>query len=275
MTHSARATLSASAVFGLGGASHATDLPFYMGVMVGASRSSAGEIATKKILALNTGMFEPYSDAAPVIFALFSGAGGRFILSRPSMAPLEAPPFPVVYQLLKSVDHSAMAMAAVVGPHLNNLDDPSWRGLMLADRSKLQSAQDGLDATDTQKDWRGNNRGILQNNIALMDEGLAKGAISFTALQDFSQKQAPYLKMNIAWPAQIQVARWMGVVADRKTLLGGTWDKTGAAGNGSYLTCQNYILFGLAQFFGPDAVTSRLILIETISFARRYGELNG
>ncbi len=243
--------------------------------MVGASRSSASEIATKKILAQNTGMFEPYSDAAPVIVALFSEAGGRFIRYRPSMAPLEAPPFPVADQLLKAVAHSTIALAEVVGPHLNNLGDQSRRGPMLAYRSKLQSAQDDLDATETQEDWRANNRSILQNNIAFMDEGLAKGVISFAALQDFSQKQAPYLKMNIAWAAQIQVAHGMVVVADWKTLLGGGWEKSYADGNSIYLTYQNYILFSLAQFFGPDAVNSQLILIETISFARRSGGLNG
>jgi len=266
MTHYACATLSASAVFGLGLVSHA--------MTVGASWSSAGGIATTKVLALNTGMFGPYRDAAPVVFALFSGAGGRFILYRPSMAPLEAPPFPVVDQPPKSGDHSTMALAEVIGPHLNNLDDQSWRGLMLAYRSILQSAQAGLDATDTQEDGRANNRGILQNNSAFIDEGPAKGVISFTTLQDFSQKQVPYLKMTIAWAAQIQVAHWMAVVADWKTLLGGAPDKTYAAGNSIPLTCQNYILSSLAQFFGPEAVNSRLIVIETISFARRYGELN-
>jgi hypothetical protein len=245
-----------------------------MGVTVGASWSSAGEIATTKVLALNTGMFEPYRDAPPVIVALFSGASGRFILYRPSMAPLEARPFPVVDQPLKSGDHSTMALAEVVGPHLNNLDDQSWRGLMLAYRSKLQSAQAGPDATDTQEGRRVNNRGILQNNSAFIDEDPANGAISFTTLQDFSQKQAPYLKMTIAWAAQIQVAHWMAVVADGKTLLGGASNKTYAAGNSISLTCQNYILFSLAQFFGPEAVNSRRVVIETISFARRYGELN-
>jgi hypothetical protein len=45
-------------------------------------------------------------------------------------------------------------------------------------------------------------------------------------------------------------------------------DKAYTAGNGIYVTCQNYILFSLAQFFGPDAIYSRLILIEAISFAR-------
>jgi hypothetical protein len=76
-------------------------------------------------------MFELYDDDAqifqrnlltkhPVILGLFSGAGGRFILHRPGQAPLEAPSVPVVYQLLKSVGHSTMALTQVVGPYLDN-----------------------------------------------------------------------------------------------------------------------------------------------------------
>jgi hypothetical protein len=55
-----------------------------------------------------------------VILGLFSGAGGRFTLYRPGSVPLEAPRVPVVYQLLKSVGHSTMALAEVVGPYLDN-----------------------------------------------------------------------------------------------------------------------------------------------------------
>lgn len=58
---------------------------------------------------------------------------------------------------------------------------------MLAYRGKMQSALDGLDATDIQEDWRPNNRSILKNNITFMDECLAKRVISFAALHDFSQ----------------------------------------------------------------------------------------
>jgi hypothetical protein len=32
------------------------------------------------------------------------------------MPPVEAPSVPIIYQLLKSVDHSTMALAQVVGP---------------------------------------------------------------------------------------------------------------------------------------------------------------
>ncbi len=90
---------------------------------------------------------------------------------------------PIVYQLLKSVGHSTMALAEVVGPYVDNADDKSWRGSMLAYRSRMQSALDGLDATPMEPGWRDNNRTILQNNLAFMDECVAKGVIPFATLE--------------------------------------------------------------------------------------------
>ena len=115
---------------------------------------------------------------------------------------------------MKSVGHSTMALAQVVGPYLDNPDDKSWRGSMLAYRSRMQSALDGLDATPMEEDWKGNNRTILQNNIAFMDDCLAKGAIPFAALEAFGKKQAPFLALNVAWAAQTQVNHWMTVLAE-------------------------------------------------------------
>src|ERR1700678_3263699 len=256
----------------------ADDLPAYMQAIAGRTASSPAETATKDVLALNTGMFDLYDAAAkifqgnmlarhPVILALFSGAGGRFILYRPGQVPLEAPSVPIVYQLLKSVDHSTMAMAEVVGPYLDNPDNQSWRGPMLAYRSRMKLALDGLDATPMPAEWRDNNRAILQNNIAFMDACLAKGAISSASLAPFTQKQEPYLKRNVAWAAQTQVAHWMSVVADWKKTLGADWDKTYADSNTIFVTRQNNVLFGvLAQFFGAQAVNDRLMLFETIAF---------
>jgi hypothetical protein len=256
----------------------ADDLPAYMQPIAGHTASSPAEIATKNVLALNSGMFELYGDAAkvfqsnilaqhPVILGLFSGAGGRFILYRPGQAPLDAPPVPVVYQLLKSVGHSTMALAEVVGPYLDNPDDQSWRGSMLAYRSRMKSALDGLDLTPMPREWRDNERIILENNTAFMDECVAKGVIPFAALKAFAEKQGPYLKLDVARTAQTQVAHWMTVVADWKKLLSSDWDKTYAATNTSYAARQNNVLFSvLAQFFGPDTINDRLVLIETMSF---------
>jgi hypothetical protein len=94
---------------------NAQTLPAYMAPISGKTAAIPSEIATKDMLALNTGMFELYGDAAkvfqknilskhPVILALFSGAGGRMILCRPGMAPMDAPQVPIVYQLLTQHD---------------------------------------------------------------------------------------------------------------------------------------------------------------------------
>jgi len=219
---------------------HAQTLPAYMEPISGLTTTTPADIATKDVLALNTGMFELYGDAAkvfqanilakhPVILGLFSGAGGRFTLYRPGAAPLDAPQVPMVYQLLKSVGHSTMALAEVVGPYLDNPANTSWRGSMLAYRSHMQSALDGLDATPMPAEWRDNNRIILKNNIAFMDDCLAKGVIAFATLEAFGKKQAPYLAKNVAWAAQTQVNHWMTVLAGWKTMLGADWDKTYAA----------------------------------------------
>ena len=100
-----------------------------------------------------------------------------------------------------------------------------------------------------------------------MDDCLAKGHISFGAMQEFAGKQAPFLAKNISWAAQTQVGHWMGVVGDWKAMLGGQWEKAYAASNTIYVARQNNILFSvLAQYFGPGAINTRLMLIETISF---------
>ena len=278
MKHIIRLATAAMLLCGTAVAAAAQNLPAYMAPIAGKTAATPSEMATKDVLALNTGMFELYDDASkvfqqnllskhPVILGLFSGAGGRFILYRPGMAPLEAPQVPIVYQLLKSVAHSTMALAQVAGPYLDNPEDKSWRGAMLAYRSRMQSALDGLDLTPMEPDWRTNNRIILQNNISFMDDCLAKGIISFAALEAFSKKQAPFLALNVAWAAQTQVGHWMTVLAGWKTMLGADWDKTYAASNTIYVTRQNNVLFStLAQFFGPDAINDRVLMIETISF---------
>jgi len=277
--------ITSIALAGVAQTANAQDLPDYMRPIAGHTTTSPAAIATQSILALNTAMFDLYGDAGkifqgnilaqhPVILGLFSGAGGRFILYRPGQAPIEAPSVPIVYQLLKSVGHSTMALAEVVGPYLNNPGDQSWRGAMLAFRSRMKSALDELNAAPMPQEWLANNRTILENNISFMDECLAKGAISFDALKAFSQKQGPYLKLDVAWAAQTQVAHWMTVIGDWKKMLGSDWDKTYAASNTIYVARQNNVLFSvLAQFFGPDAVNDRLLLIETISFTTTPAEM--
>jgi hypothetical protein len=263
----------------------AQDLPSYMAPIAGRTTSTPANTADENVLALNTGMYQLYDDAAkifrknfmskhPVILGLFTGAGGRFILYRPGMAPLDAPSVPLEYQLMKSIGHSTMALTQMMAPYLDNPADQSWRGPMLAYRSRMKSALDGLNLTAITPEWRDTNRIILENNIAFMDDCLAKGSISFAALEAFSKKQGPHLKLDVEWAAQRQVAHWMGVLAGWKAMLGPDWDKTYAASNTIFVARQNNVLFSiLAQFFGPDAINERLLLVETISFTTTPEEM--
>jgi hypothetical protein len=237
------------------------------------------------VLALNTAMFELYDDSAqifkanllathPIILALFSGAGGRLILYRPGQPPIDAPQVPPVYQLLKSVGHSTMALAEVVVPYLSSPEDRSWRAALLAYRSRMQSAAEEIDKTDMPADWRANSKQILQNNVIYMDECANKGVITLAGLQSFAEQQRPLLKRNIAWAAQTQVRHWMGVVGKWKTMLGNEWQETYAASNTIYVARQNNVLFSvLAQYFGTAAINDRLMLIETVSFTTTPEEM--
>jgi hypothetical protein len=270
--------LSLSAVTALISTVTAADLPSYMDVIVGGQPATPAETAKQNVLSLNTAMFGLYDSSGkifqknllaqhPVILALFNGAGGRFILYKPGAGPVEAPSVPAVYQLMKSVGHATMVIPVVAGPRIDKPTDQSWRAPLAAFRTRLQAALESLDQTEMQEDWRGDTREILATDIAFLDDCFQKGVISFAAVQEFSQKQGPKLKHIIAWAAETQVAHWMNVVAEWKRQLGADWDRTYGASNTIYVARQNNILFSLlAQFFGPDAVNSRLMLIETISF---------
>lgn len=255
-----------------------TGVPAYMDVIVGAKVPDAAASARQDVLALDTGMFELYDNASrlvqaslldrhPVILGLFSGAGGRFILYRSGQPPLEAPSVPIAYQLLKSVGHSVMALGVVVGPHIDKQGDTSWQPLVLGYRAQLKAALDHLDMSGLPKEWVANNRELIEENIAFIDQTVAAGVVTFPALQAFAARQKDRLKLNIKWAADTQVKHWMGVIADWKKMLGDDWAKVYAASNTIYVARQNNVLFSvLAQFFEPDDINKRLLLIETISF---------
>ena len=198
-----------------------------MNVIVGHATPTKAQVAEQNVLTLNVAMFGYYDRALnlyqqrllarhPVILALFSGAGGNFTLYRPGMAPLHAPSVPTVYQVMKSVGHSSMALFQIAGPYLDNPADQSWRALMEVDRTQHKVALDTLANVDMDPYWRDDLRTILTNNVAFMDAALAKGVITYTDLSAL-KKQAPYLARNVGG-RPIQVAHWMGVRSDWKQM---------------------------------------------------------
>lgn len=283
----ARLCLAAAALVPMAGApaSRAADLSTAMQPIAGTLSTTPQAIANRNVLALNTAMFELYGDAArvfqrnildrhPVILGMFSGAGGRLILYRPGQEPLEAPQVPLVYQLMKSLGHSTLAMTQIVAPYLDNPGNQAWRAPMLAFRSRMASALETLDQAEMPEAWRENSRAILRNNIAFMDAAAARGVITAADLAAYGALQRPFLAHAIAWAAQTQVAHWMAVLEQWKAMLGADWEKTYAASNTIYVARQNNVIFSvLAQFFGAEAINDRLLLIETISFTSTQADL--
>ena len=261
-------------------------LPDYLAGITGTTPQAPAALATRDVLQLNTSMFALYDNAGkifqrnilakhPIILALFSGAGGRMILYRPGQPPEEAPSVP-----MRLPDHEVdrpQHHGDLRGGHAVSSATPptraGWRRCC-AYRTQMKTALDGVDTLPIQDDWKPAVKNILGNNVAFMDDCLAKGVITMEALQAFAKKQAPDIKLIINWAASTQVKHWMGVIDGWKASLGADWDKTYAAANTIYVARQNNVLFACSpSISAPEAINDRLMLIETISFTTTPQEM--
>jgi hypothetical protein len=157
--------IAAGFAVGSASAQGPANLPDYLSAITGTTPQTPAELATRDVLQLNASMFTLYDASGkifqnnimarhPIILALFSGAGGRMILYRPGKPPEEAPSVPVVYQVMKSTGHSTMAISEVVMPYVGNAADKSWMAPLLAYRTQMKTALDGVDALPIQDDWK-------------------------------------------------------------------------------------------------------------------------
>src|SRR5215212_5220207 len=171
-------------------------VPEFLRVVIAEEQPASDRVvAEQAVLALNSSMMTLYDkslekfkqnmrDRVPIILALFTGQGGQMILYRPGHAPEVAPPVPIVYQLAKSVGHSSMAIYQVVAPYLADQGaNRSWRAPLQIYRTQNQTALDGLGALDLSEDDRAVLRGILERNLAFMEECLATGAYNYEGLE--------------------------------------------------------------------------------------------
>ena len=203
LLHVTAGLLAAGLAAGTALAQAPTNLPEYLANISGNTPSIPSDVATRDLLQLDIGMFSLYDRAStiyrrnilakhPMILAMFTNAGGRLMLFRPGQAPINAPSVPKVYQMLKSVGHSTMAISQVVIPSVNNAADKRWIAPMAAYRTQMKTALDGLDASnDIQADWKPAVKEILATNVAYMDDCLAKGAVTLDALHRFRQEAGP------------------------------------------------------------------------------------
>jgi hypothetical protein len=151
------------------------------------------------------------------------------ILYRPGKPAEEAPSVPIVYQVMKSTGHSTMAISEVVMPYIGNAADKSWMAPLLAYRTQMKTALDGVDSPahpgrlETRgEDDPGQQRG-LHGRLPGQGRDHARGAAGLR------QEAGPDIKLIINWAASTQVKHWMGVLDGWRASLGPDWDKVYAA----------------------------------------------
>jgi hypothetical protein len=235
------------------------------------------QIAMDDVRQLNTSMFGIYDKGLahfqrnfphPLIMALFSGKGGRFILYRPGQPPLEAPSVPPVYEIMKSTGHSAMGTYALVAPYITDATtDQEWVADMKDYRSHVQIAKDNVDNLDITPEQKALVQTVLGKVLAFMDTCLKNGTFTSADVEAYTRGVEPDCEKLIAVASSAQVGHWFEVLTEWKRFLGDEWSQTYALSNSIYVARQNNILFSvLVQFMGEDAINNRLIMLETTDF---------
>jgi hypothetical protein len=235
------------------------------------------QAAMDAVRQLNTSMFGIYDKGLtlfqknfnhPLIMALFSGKGGKFILYRPGQPPLEAPPVPPVYEIMKSTGHSAMGTYALVAPYIGNAKtDQGWVADMKDYRTHVQIAKDNVQYLDIKPEEKALVSRVLGKILTFMDTSLANGTFTSADVEAYTRGVEPDCEQLIAVASSAQVGHWFEVLTEWKKLLGDQWGQTYALSNSIYVARQNNILFSvLVQFMGEDAINNRLIMLETTDF---------
>lgn len=237
------------------------------------------KLASQAVYQLNNSMFDIYDNAlavyqknirarVPLIMGLFSGKGGRFILYRPGQEPLEAPSVPPIYQVAKSVGHTAMATYACVAPYLADPKaDPSWLRLMRSYRLEIQMAKEGIANLDATPEQQALLQDTLSQILTFQDACIKNGTFTYAEVLAYARGVEPNLEKLIAVASSAQVGHWVGVLTEWKKMLGDDWSKTYGLSNTIYVARQNNIIFSvMAQFFGKEAFNDRLLLLETTDF---------
>lgn len=240
---------------------------------------SKENIAFDNVKVLNDEMFTIYDrslgiykqnflDSHPLIMGLFSGKGGRFILYRPGQPPLEAKSVPRIYQVAKSVGHSAMATFVLLAPYTSNAStDLAWLGSLISYRTSVQTSIDALDQLELDPKEHKLLLDTLNQIAAFMDTCIENRTFTYEQVQTFSRNIKPNLAKLIDVATNAQVKHWWEVLSEWKKMLGKDWENTYGLSNSIYVARQNNILFSiLVQFFGEQAINDRLILLETTDF---------
>ncbi len=199
--------------------------------------TTAKNTARDNLLALDTAMMPIYEaeltkfqtrfmNEHPIIVARFSEAGGHLTLYRPGKEPLVAPEPPVVYQLAKSVGHSAMITFDMSEPYVaTSTTDTSWKPEISGFQSKVAAALKTLDDADMSTENKDTLRTVLTIINDYLNKCISQNKIVKADLEAYANKVRPYLPKLIQISASTQAKSQMDTIAEWKKMLGKTGTK--------------------------------------------------
>lgn len=197
----------------------------------------------------------------PIIVALFSPQGGKFILYRPKHAPLIAPSLEQAqnYEMATQVEHAAMEAYELAIQGLNDSNTQFWQIKMLAFSKHIVLMQQvifKLNSSDSEKQLM---QDLLSQTQQFLMNNLHQHNLSMDRTNSYAKAMKPNLLKLTKEVATAQVNHWMDIVSNWKKELGADWSNTYAVVIYIPVQPQNNIFLNILSYFmGQEALGQRL-----------------
>jgi len=205
-----------------------------------------------------------------IIVALFSPAGGKFILYRKGKLPLEAPLVPQHqnYELATIIEHAAMEPYLLsVLDRYNPLKKSDYMSQMRDLQKKITQASNDVNNLPVTPNEKKLFHSILNLSNQYINVTIERNVFLKNTSDEYARNLKPYLVELTQTIANDQVGHWMSVIRDWKLMLGSDWQNTYAVI--VYINTKpknNIFLDILIHFMGKKAVGNQLYYFTTISY---------
>lgn len=231
------------------------------------------EQAARRLFALDDKMRENYAVTqrmvgemqSPVIYALFNGVGGKYILRRHGRQTA-VEPVPEVYQQMKSVSHTLVGIYEIVSPYFRQPELQSWRPKLVEFNRMLKDGLATLGQVGMPPDVEEHCRAILEGGIKFTDKILQTGTYTAEDYSTYAKSVWPAVAANVHLAGKLQVDHFEALIKKwRKEMGEEEWSRLYAVVGTAWAMRRENVHFQiLAQMMGRDAVNDRLIMAESI-----------
>jgi len=234
--------------------------------------SNKQAVARNAIYAVDTVMQQNYdalraqliTHLGPVIVVQNDGRGGTFTLVHEGRQETVQPVSPV-FELVKSVSHTALGIYVIIAPYLKNSHIKDWVIPLTNFRATLSEALQNLDEAALPGEAKKSCTKVLNGGIKFIDNAIATGTFTINDFEQFTGDVRLAIQTNMKFAAEAQVSgveallqRWHKELGHEK------WKELYAVvlviWTTEYLN-QNWII--LKHMMEPSSVGSHLITIST------------